>query len=160
MWASRLVTLVRPTGKVRTLLSHRGRMAGYEVDYEAGRSVFIGTLLGASFDSPGYYLDDVGRVSSVSRWLGRRLAAWGLPPLTSPTSGVEIVLRRGDAGHILFAINRREATHVAAALPADWPATPFSDQFAGGASRASMEGGQLKLDLAAHDVLVLGWWPA
>lgn len=157
VWASRLVTLVAPAQSaakpVTPLLSYRKSMVGYETAVGArGVSAFVGTLLGASFDTPGYTLDPPARKASVSSFLGDWLAKHAVAPAVTPLHEVELVRREGEGYVLLFAFNRGAAKAVELGVEAG---ATLDRQWAGGSSSGSAIGpGRLRLTLAPHDVWV------
>lgn len=157
LWASRLVTLCRTTGDAKPLWTHGSRVAAYEATVERGRSVFLGTLLGAAFDSPGYYLDDPARKRSVAGFLGRLLEGWGLRPLATPAADLETVVREGPDHRVVFVFNRGPAKAFSTALALDWKGWRLAGQHGGPGTAARWEGQAIAGQLAADDVAVLVW---
>jgi hypothetical protein len=157
VWGSRLVTLTRLGKGARELLRARGKAAGYEADVGEGKSVFVGTLLGASFDSPGFYLDDPLRKRSVAGFLGRLLAGWGLKPEVTPLADVETVVREGVGRRLAFMINRGPAKDFTLHLDRPFEGMALVDQFAGEGSTARWDGQAVHGRLEADDVLCLCW---
>lgn len=156
VWASRLVTLVAPAAPeapVTPLLSYRKSLVAYEAAVGArGVSAFIGTLLGASFDTPGYELDPPARKASVRSFLGDWLARHAVAPAVTPLAGVEVVLREGEGFTLLFAFNRGAAQAVEVAMPAG---SRLGKVWSGAGSAGSAIGpDRLRLTLAANDVWV------
>ncbi|MDB5096715.1 MAG: hypothetical protein JWM80_1136 [Cyanobacteria bacterium RYN_339] len=157
LWASRLVTLSRLGADAKLLLSCRGKAAGYEASVGEGKSVFVGTLLGASFDSPGFYLDDPARKRSVSGFLARLLMGYGLHPEVTPLADVETVVREGVGQRLAFMINRGPAKDFTLRLDRPWDGLALTDVFAGEGSTATWDGEQVRGRLEADDVLCLCW---
>lgn len=157
LWASRLVTLSEATGDVRPLWTHGSRVAAYEATVERGKSVFLGTLLGAAFDSPGYYLDDPARKRSVADFLGRLLESWGLRPLATPAADLETVVREGPDHRVVFVFNRGVAKPFTISLALDWKGWRLIGQQGSPGTAARWEGQAITGTLAADDVAVLVW---
>lgn len=157
LWASRLVTLSKPTGDAKPLWTHGSKVAAYEATVERGRSVFLGTLLGAAFDSPGYYLDDPARKRSVADFLGRLLESWGLRPLATPAADLETVVREGADHRTVFVFNRGPAKPFTTSLAIDWKGWRLAGQHGGAGTTARWEGHAITGTLAADDVAVLIW---
>lgn len=157
LWASRLVTLSKLGPDAKPLLSYGGKVAGYEAKVEAGTSVFLGTLLGASFDSPGFYLDDPERKRSVSDYLAHMLQNWAVLPLVSPIDDVETVVREGAGRRVVFLINRGPAKPFQLSLNRPWEGYRFAGQLAGYGSTARWEGERVVGTIEKDDVLCLVW---
>jgi hypothetical protein len=157
LWASRLVTLSRLGENARPILTYGGRVAGYETDVDKGTSVFLGTLLGAMFDSPGFYLDDPARKRSVSDFLGHLLQNWAVMPAVSPIDDVETVVREGEGERVVFLINRGPAKPFTLSINRPWEGYQLVDLRAGYGSKARWEGRKVIGELAADDVLCLRW---
>ena len=157
LWASRLVTLSKLKPEARPLLTYKGRVAGYDTPVEAGHSVFLGTLLGASFDSPGFYMDDPERKRSVSDFLGHLLQNWAVLPQVSPIDDVETVVREGDGKRVVFLLNRGPSKPFELSINRPWDGWAFSGQLAGYGSVARWEGGRVVGTIEKDDVLCLSW---
>ncbi|MEB3221513.1 MAG: beta-galactosidase [Candidatus Sericytochromatia bacterium] len=159
LWASRLVTWCEagPRFGTRSLLRQGRRSAGYEVGYGHGRSIFIGTLLGAAFDSPGYYLDDPGRKASVTGFLGTLLERVGVASAHTPVANLEVVVREGERHRFAFVFNRGSARDFSLTLHVPVEGWRFSDAWAEGETRGEAIGARLEGHLAADDVLVFVW---
>jgi hypothetical protein len=157
LWASRLVTFSAPHGDVKPLWTYKNRTAAYEAAVDRGRSVFLGTLLGAAFDSPGYYLDDPARKRSVAGFLGRLLEGWGLRPLATPAADLETVVRDGPDHRVVFVFNRGGAKPFTTSLAVDWKGWRLVGQSGAPGTTARWEGHAVAGTLAADDVLVLVW---
>lgn len=157
VWGSRLVTLSKLGPDARPLLGHGNHVAGYEATVEAGRSVFLGTLLGAGFDSPGFYMDDPERKRSVSDFLGHLLQNWAVLPLSSPIDDVETVVREGGGKRVVFLINRGPAKPFQLSINRPWAGFRFSGQLAGYGSQARWEGERVVGTIEKDDVLCLMW---
>jgi hypothetical protein len=159
LWASRLVTWCEagPRFGTRPLLRHGRRSAGYEVPYGQGRSIFVGTLLGAAFDSPGYYLDDPARKTSVTRFLGNLLQRIGVAPSHTPTPNLELVVRESDRHRFVFLFNRGPAQAFSVTLQLPMSGWRLVDTWGDAPTGGRFEGGRLVGDVAADDVLVFIW---
>lgn len=157
VWASRLVTLSKLGPAARPLLRYRGAIAGYEAEVGDGLSVFLGTLLGASFDSPGFYLDAPARKRSVSNYLGHLLQSWAVLPEVSPIDDVETVVREGDRHRLAFLINRGQTKPFALSINRPWAGYALTRTFAAGASQARWEGERLVGTIEQDDVLCVMW---
>jgi hypothetical protein len=157
LWASRLVTLSKLGPDARPLLSFRGKVAGYDAPVGDGHSVFLGTLLGASFDSPGFYMDDPERKRSVSDFLGHLLQNWAVMPLVSPIDDVETVVREGDGKRIVFLLNRGKAKPFQLSINRPWEGYTLTGQLSGYGSSAKWEGERVVGTIETDDVLCLMW---
>jgi hypothetical protein len=157
LWASRLVTLCTPSAEVKPLLTYGRKIAAYETQVDRGRSVFLGTLLGAAFDSPGYYLDDPARKRSVAVFLGRLLEGWGLRPLATPAADLETVVREGPDHRVVFVFNRGPAKEFQTSLDRDWRGWKLVTQQGGPGTTGRWEGHAIAGTLAADDVLCMRW---
>jgi hypothetical protein len=157
LWASRLVTLTKPADSVRPLLSYGGRVAGYEAAVDQGHSVFIGTLLGASFDSPGFYLDEAERKRSVSDFIGHLLQNWAVMPEVSPIDDVETVVREGDRTRLVFLINRGPSKSFTLSVNRPWQGYEMARQYSAFGSHARWEGHRLVGTIEKDDVLSVMW---
>lgn len=157
LWASRLVTLSKLGPDARPLLTYRGKVAGYDAPVDDGHSVFLGTLLGASFDSPGFYMDDPERKRSVSDFLGHLLQNWAVMPLVSPIDDVETVVREGDGKRIVFLLNRGKAKPFQLSINRPWEGYTLTGQLSGYGSSAKWEGERVVGTIETDDVLCLMW---
>ncbi|HEY9721830.1 MAG TPA: alpha-amylase family protein [Oscillatoriaceae cyanobacterium] len=157
VWASRLVTLSKLGPTARPLLRYRGQIAGYEADVGDGLSVFLGTLLGASFDSPGFYLDAPARKRSVSNYLGRLLQSWAVLPEVSPIDDVETVVRESERHRLAFLFNRGASKPFTLSINRPWQGYFLTRTFAAGASQARWEGDRLVGTIEQDDVLCVMW---
>lgn len=153
LWASRMITLVKPGKAARPILKLGLRTAGYESEVGMGLSVFIGTLLGAGFDSPGFYMDDPARKRSVSAYLRKLLGGWGVEPAVTPIPDVETVLREGDGFRLVFVINRGPGKPFELVPNRAWEGSRLADTFSRGQSKAEWDGTRLSGWLDADDVL-------
>ncbi|MFP5504254.1 MAG: hypothetical protein ACLGIN_17350, partial [Candidatus Sericytochromatia bacterium] len=139
------------------LVSYKGQSAGYQAAVGRGHSVFLGTLLGAMFDSPGFYLDDAERKRSVSDFLGHLLQSWAVMPEVSPIDDVETVVREGAGRRLVFLINRGPAKPFKLSINRPWDGYRFVSQYAGYGSTAEFEGEKIQGRLEPDDVLALLW---
>jgi hypothetical protein len=119
--------------------------------------VFLGTLLGASFDSPGFYMDDPERKRSVSDFLGHLLQNWAVMPLVSPIDDVETVVREGDGKRIVFLLNRGKAKPFQLSINRPWEGYTLTGQLSGYGSSAKWEGERVVGTIETDDVLCLMW---
>lgn len=158
LWSSRLVTLCRPSRPVKPLLWLGREVAGYEVEHGVGTSVFIGTLLGAAFDSPGYYLDPRERKQSVVAFLQRALTRWGVKPLVTPVEGLEVVVREDASNRVVYLLNRHDAARPFE-LKFDVPWSGWRLHAVWGESKPgpAWDGDILRGQIEAEDALVILW---
>lgn len=157
IWASRLVTLSTPRGEVEPLLWQGKRLAGYVARLGGGRSVFLGTLLGAAFDSPGYYLDEPANKASIKAFLQQLLHGWGVTPFVTPASDLELVVREGPDWRMAFVLNRGPQRAFDLQLRMDWRGWRFQSAWGTESARLEWTGERLIGIVATEDVLVGIW---
>ena len=130
-----------------------GASVGYSVRVGDGSMTYIGTLLGPLLDSPGYYLDPIERVRSVSDFLARLLASRGVSPQSTGAEGMEIVLRRAPDGYIVAVMNRRGPQELNLEIPGFNEPYVLAKQFSYLGSSAEWDG-RLVGKMAGEDILV------
>ncbi|MEB3283801.1 MAG: beta-galactosidase [Candidatus Sericytochromatia bacterium] len=157
LWSSRLITLCRPSKPVQPLLWLGREVAGYQTDHGAGRSVFIGTLLGAAFDSPGYYLDPSSRKQSVISFLRRHMSDWGVQPLVSAPEGLEVVLREDARVRVVYILNRHQAAPFSLTFDVPWVGWRFESVWGYTDPPLDWDGQRLAGRIEAEDALVVLW---
>ncbi len=159
VWASRLISLTAMPHDGRSLLEQGKQCAAYRVTFGCGVSVFIGTLLGAGFDSPGYYLDDPERRASVAAFLGGLLQEEGIAPLFPPVADVEIVVREGPGLRLVIFINRGSIKTIRVPQVAAMLSWALKEQFSAYGSSCQTEASHMTCTLATDDVLCTRWEP-
>lgn len=141
----------------RPLFSWRGKCCGYEAPVGRGRSVVLGTELAGTYVLPQYYTMAPQDRVRLRRWLLRWLEGLHIHPLWSSELEVELVARRSGREGWLFVINRldHQAGQIQVA-PQLGPLTRLVARWslAGSSARVTAPG-QLHVDLAPHDCLML-----
>ncbi len=153
VWASRFVSYCQVPPGGQELLNFSGAPVGFAMPMGEGRVAFLGTLLGLHLDSPGYYLDDPRKVSSVATFVSRLLHSWGVPARTEAIAGIEVVERAMPGGTLVGLVNRRQDQEVSLQLPHE-DRHVLERQFSYLGSKAEWNG-QLQARLLAGDVLVV-----
>lgn len=150
VWTSRFAyDLELPPG-AHSLLKFAQRPTSYWTHLGKGTSIFMGTLLGAHCNSPGYYLDDPQKRRSLVEFMTHLLTNWQIYPLHAPIPGVEVIQRETKEKLFVGFINRGEEREFSLPIKASGLRRCFS--YLG--SKANWDG-VLGGNLKKGDVLVV-----
>ncbi len=106
LWISRFVSMWKAGSGISPVLRYYDIPVGYSVRYGHGKSIFLGTLLGAFYDTPAFYSKDAKKKDSIVEFLSLILKEAGVRPLHNQIPNVEVVTRNMKEGMVVFLVNR------------------------------------------------------